>query len=134
MSLKLCAHAEKCSGCRACQLACSDTHGDGFNPARSRMFVIKHDISGHDLPSVCRFCKDAACVAACPTEALIQTVHGWLSLKEITCDGCGACTRACPFDALRLDPLSQQPLACDGCGGAPACVSACVTGAMEAAA
>ncbi len=95
--------------------------------------MIKHDVSGHDLPSVCRFCKDAACVAACPTEALTQTVQGWLALDATACISCGDCIRACPYDALRLDPSSQQPLACDGCDGVPACIAACVTGALEAA-
>ena len=95
--------------------------------------MIKHDVSGHDLPSVCRFCKDAACAAACPTEALTQTVHGWLALDVTACISCGDCIRACPYDALRFDPSSQQPLACDGCDGTPACVAACVTGALEAA-
>jgi len=133
MAFQLVAHREKCSGCRACQLACSEAHGDGFNPSRSRMFVIKDDVSGNDLPVVCRFCKDATCVAACPTGALTRTVHGWLALDNGTCISCGACTLACPYDALRLDPASQQPLVCDACSGTPACVAACVTGALEAA-
>jgi len=58
MNFRLAARREKCSGCRACQLACSEAHGDGFNPARSRMFVIKDDASGNDLPITCRFCKN----------------------------------------------------------------------------
>jgi len=134
MQFRLQSYHEKCSGCRACQLACSEAHGDGFNPTRSRMFVVKDDVSGNDLPIVCRFCDDADCVAACPTDALTQTVHGWLALNNGACTSCGACTHACPYNALRLDPSSRQPLACDGCGGgAPLCVAACVTGALEAA-
>lgn len=133
MAFQLLVHRERCSGCRACQLACSEAHGDGFDPARSRMFVIKDDISGNDLPIVCRFCNDAACAAACPTKALTQTSHGWLALDSGACTSCGACTLACPYKALRLNPSSRQPLACDACGGTPACVAACVTGALEAA-
>ena len=133
MEFQLQSYHGKCSGCRACQLACSEAHGAGFDPARSRTFVIKDDVAGNDLPNVCRFCKDAACVAACPTKALTQTVRGWLTLDKTVCISCGACLLACPYDVLRLDPASQQPLNCDGCGGAPACVAACVTGALEAA-
>ncbi|MFC2108016.1 4Fe-4S dicluster domain-containing protein [Candidatus Bipolaricaulota bacterium] len=97
------------------------------------MFVIKDDLSGNDIPHVCRFCNDAACVAACSMNALTQTVHGWLVLDNGDCTSCGACILACPYDALRLDPSSQQPLACDGCGGRPTCVAACVTCALESA-
>jgi len=131
MDFRLVGNEEKCSGCRACQVACSEAHGHGFNPSQSRMFVIKDDISGHDRPIACLYCIDAACVVACPANALTQTKHGWLALDEVLCIACGACILACPFDALRLDPSSRTPLACDGCNGSPACVAACVTGALE---
>ncbi|MBU1049998.1 4Fe-4S dicluster domain-containing protein [Candidatus Bipolaricaulota bacterium] len=131
MGFHLATNHKKCSGCRACQLACSEAHGAGFRPSQSRMFVVKDDIAGSDRPMVCRFCSDAACVAACPTQALTQTTHGWLALDRATCIACLACVRACPHEALRFDPASNTPLACDGCQGTPACVAACVTEALE---
>ncbi|MBE0635599.1 4Fe-4S dicluster domain-containing protein [Candidatus Bipolaricaulota bacterium] len=131
MAFHLVVIRENCSGCRACQLACSQAHGAGFDPSRSRLFVRKDDVAGCDCPVVCRSCVDAACVGACPTAALTQTQQGWLSLDEASCIKCGACVQACPHDALRLDPSSRTPLACDGCDGSPACVAACVTGALE---
>ena len=131
MDFRLVADQDKCSGCRACQIACSETHGQGFNPSQSRLFVLKDDVAGCDIPIVCRFCNDAACVAACPTQALTQTKNGWLALDEGICIACGACVAACPYDALRSNVSSRMPLACDGCNGSPACVAACITGALE---
>ena len=133
MDFRLVGIQEKCSGCRACQLACSEAHGQGFAPSQSRLFILKDDVAGIDRPITCQFCIDAACVAACPTKALTQTKNGWLALDETTCIACGACIQACPHDALRFDPALRLPLACDGCHGEPACVAACVTGALEIA-
>ncbi|MFC2095624.1 4Fe-4S dicluster domain-containing protein [Candidatus Bipolaricaulota bacterium] len=130
MEFRLQVAQEKCSGCRACQVACSEAHGQAFNPAQSRMFVTKDDVAGIDAPVVCRYCTNAACVSVCPAGALTQTEHGWLALDTEACVSCARCMPACPFDALRADPSSQQPLACDGCGGSPACVGVCVTGAL----
>ena len=131
MSFVLRARPETCSGCRACQLACSEAHGEGFNPSRSRLVVAKDDVGGVDQPIVCRFCDPAPCVNACLTGALLKTAGGWLSLRDGDCVACHACVAACPFDALKMDPSGSCPLACDGCDGHPACVGVCVTGALE---
>ena len=45
----------------------------------------------------------AACVDACPTEAIRLVKRTW-SLDAGACIFCGACARACPRDAIRLGP------------------------------
>ena len=130
MALRLVVDESRCSGCRACEVVCSDAHEDGFSPALARLRVLKRDAEGIDRPIVCRFCAEVPCVAACPTDALSQQSTGVLQLNATLCQGCGECAKACPHEALRLHPATGQPLVCDLCGGEPACVAVCATGAL----
>ncbi len=45
--------------------------------------------------------SSAACVAACPTNAITLTPSSW-TLDAGRCVLCGACDAACPQDAIRL--------------------------------
>jgi len=130
MALRLVADETRCSGCRACEVACSDVHEETFGPALARLWVEKCDAEGIDRPMVCLFCVDAPCVAACPTEALTQRSDRILQLDGARCEGCEQCVVACPHGALRVHPTTGRPLVCDLCGGQPACVAVCVTGAL----
>jgi len=131
MALRLVVDESRCSGCRACQVACADMHEDVFSVALARLRVEKRDAEGIDRPVVCVFCADAPCAAACPTEALTQRSEGVLQLDAARCESCGQCVVACPHGALRMHPTTGRPLVCDLCGGEPACVAACVTGALK---
>jgi len=130
MSPRLIVDETRCSGCRACEVGCSDAHENGFSPALARLRVEKRDAEGIDRPVVCLLCADAPCVAACPTEALTQRSDRILQVDGARCEGCEQCVVACPHGALRMHPTTGQPLVCDLCGGDPACVAACVTGAL----
>jgi len=131
MASRLIVDETRCSGCRACQVACADMHEDAFSVALARLYVLKRDAEGIDRPVVCHFCADAPCAAACPTGALSQRADGVLLLDAARCEGCGLCIEACTYEVLRLHPRAEQPLLCDLCGGEPACVAACVTGALK---
>ena len=130
MASRLIVDETRCSGCRACQVACADIHEGAFSVALARLRVDKRDTEGIDQPIVCDFCADAPCAAACPTAALTQRSDGALQLDVSRCEGCGLCAAACPHGALRMHPKTDHPLVCDLCGGEPACVAACVTGAL----
>jgi len=130
MASRLIVDETRCSGCRACQVACADMHEDVFSVALARLYVLKRDAEGIDRPVVCVFCADAPCAAACPTEALTQRSEGVLQLDAARCEGCGQCVVACPHGALRMHPTTGRPLVCDLCGGEPACVAVCATGAL----
>jgi len=134
MALQLIVEEERCSGCRACQLACSQAHDGVFSLALARLRVLKYDADGIDRPIICRFCPEAPCVAACLAGALTQSPNRSLHLDTSLCQTCGLCVQACPYDVLRLHPQTGRPLYCDLCGGeptsTPACVTACATGAL----
>jgi carbon-monoxide dehydrogenase iron sulfur subunit len=86
---------------------------------------------GVDHPHVCRLCRPAPCIAACPTGALYQDeTTGAILLRPDDCIGCSACVDACPFGMVALHPQTGLALICDLCGGDPACVKRCATGAI----
>lgn len=121
--------AEKCSGCRSCEMICSFKHEGKFSPTLSRIRVIKEDKHGFDYPILCHQCDPCAAVAACPVGALSKTELGITQLNKDACVGCGYCKDACTFEALELDEFSR-PLICDLCGGEPICVRRCPTNAI----
>jgi len=93
--------------------------------------VTKIEHLGLDHPHVCRLCRRAPCVDACPNEALYKDeATGAVLLHADDCIGCAACADACPFGTATLHPETGLPLICDLCGGDPACVKRCATGAI----
>jgi len=80
----------------------------------------------------CFQCDDAACMRACPVEALVRDGDtGAVVLVAERCIRCGACEAACPFGHLVLHPRDHLPLKCDLCGGDPACAAFCPTRTLE---
>ena len=47
--------------------------------------------------SICRKCKEAACIAACPKEALERDQDGKNVRHNMRCVKCNSCALACPF-------------------------------------
>lgn len=123
--------AEKCNGCRICELICAFGNYEEFNPKRSRVKVVKMERIFLDVPVVCRQCLKPPCVRDCPEDALSKDQEGIIRLSEEPCSGCGLCVDACPFGAITLDPLTGMPLVCNMCNGSPLCVKWCPTGALE---
>jgi Fe-S-cluster-containing hydrogenase component 2 len=120
-----------CSGCRACEVACVAHHEGRFGTAMTRIHVTKIEPLGVDHPHVCRLCRHAPCVAACPTEALHRDEStGAILVAVDECIGCSACVDSCPFGVITLHPETGLALICDLCGGDPACVKRCATGAI----
>jgi len=120
-----------CSGCRACELACSFMHKHIFSEAETRIRVEKDEPTGRDIPRVCRQCGVALCVETCPAGALSRDPRTKaIILNEELCTSCGACAKVCSFGAVHFHPDSGHPLFCDLCQGDPQCVERCTTGAL----
>ena len=122
--------AEKCSGCRICELICSLVHEKEFNPKRARIKVIKQDRIGLSIPTTCNQCKE--CIPSCPEDAIF-----WDTAMEIVrvdtgkCTSCGLCLDACELQVVHLDPVTDVALICDLCNGDPQCVKWCPTEALR---
>jgi len=123
----------KCVGCRVCEYACSMEKFKAFNPAKSRIRVVR--LYPHTNAALnCRMCQDAPCVIACPRKALTQSQeNGVIHVDDKLCDGCGWCVKACEFGAIALDPKPTVCI-CDLCEkreGGPTCVEWCPEKALE---
>jgi len=102
--------AEKCIGCRTCEIACAVAHSEskqntaGATPGVfvPRLFVmIAADLSA---PVQCHHCVDAPCLNVCQMSA-ISRVNGRTVVDTSRCVGCKLCLMACPFGAIEFIPL-----------------------------
>lgn len=136
-ALDVCRQA--CTGCRACEVACSLAKDQTIHPAASRIHVLQLGLGPLDIPVVCHQCGDAPCVAACPPRVRALSQVGGAGVVTLAPDlcvrsrggRCERCARACPAEAVRFHPRDRLPLFCDLCGGAPACASSCAFGALS---
>ncbi len=113
----------KCTGCRACEMACSAFHAtpkySSINPARARIRVVTDEINDEYVPIRAGDYTPAEC-----TGRHIYTING----KQYSeCSFCGA---SCPSRDYFIEPDSGLPLKCDMCESVPPlaepmCVQVC---------
>ena len=113
----------KCTGCRACEMACSAYHArprySSINPTRSRIRVVVDELNDEYVPIRAGDYTPAEC-----TGRHIYTIDG----KQYSeCSFCGA---SCPSRDLFVEPDSGLPLKCDMCESVPPlpkpmCVEVC---------
>lgn len=148
--------ASKCTGCKACEVACFTEHNRERNqvgrtvgtvtvPVTAKLYVTR---SGEIcVPVQCKHCEDAPCLNACAKSA-ISRIDGQVIVNEEKCIGCKDCVMACPFGAITILPFScgGHPLVqadgtmvkaaskcdlCQGIEGGPACVRVCPNKALR---
>jgi len=131
----------RCTGCRACELACSTENDLGFGRSWRRIETFNSELDPraphHHLSIACNHCENAPCAAACPARAITRDLStGVVMLNTDRCMGCGYCAWACPFEAPTLDESTGTMGKCTLCpdrtaqGDRPACVEACPTDAL----
>ncbi len=122
----------KCTGCRACEYACSFVHTGAFNRWDSRI-TISHFLEDFIfIPSVCTQCEEAYCVKVCPTQALSKNREtGVVEFDPNRCIVCKQCIMACPWGSIKLNHTGREIIKCDQCGGDPECVKVCQAKALE---
>lgn len=129
---KIVFNSSLCTGCRACELACSFYCEGIFAPSKSRIRVVKMDWHGIDVPTGCQHCEDAPCMLVCPVKAIYRDEDTSAVLVDYdACIGCKECMVACPFGAMHFDEEKRIVYKCDLCFGKPECVNWCFTKAIE---
>jgi len=137
---------DKCSGCNLCTIACKDEHvGSSYSP-----WTMPQPDTGHFwvgvqpvergriprvrmsyLPLFCQHCANAACVKACPDNAIKTRDDGLVWIDHEACTGCGLCEQACPYDVIYMNGELGVAQKCTGCahrvdeGSLPRCVEIC---------
>ncbi len=118
----------KCTGCRACEMACSAFHSkpkySSINPARSRIRVVVDELNDEYVPIRAGDYTVAEC-----TGRHTYAIDG----KDYSeCSFCGA---VCPSRDFFFEPDSGLPLKCDMCETVPAldqpwCVKVCTADSL----
>jgi formate dehydrogenase iron-sulfur subunit len=140
----------RCIGCERCVEACVEVNklprdfparfqkGDGLSGNRFCSIVTVADRGrAITVRKQCLHCLEPTCAAACLVGAFTKTADGAVKYDPSKCIGCRYCMLACPFGIPRYDYNSLLPYVrkcrmdenCRVAGGAPACVTACPTGA-----
>jgi len=121
--------ADKCNGCRACEIVCSAFHStpkySGINPARSRIQVIRDTLQDIWVPV---FAGEYA-----PAECMGRDKY-IIDGKEY--DECTFCRASCPSRDVFKEPDSGLPLKCDMCEDdppqeKPMCVQWCLNDVLQ---
>ncbi|MDR1043872.1 MAG: 4Fe-4S dicluster domain-containing protein [Candidatus Adiutrix sp.] len=147
----------KCSGCKACEMACFQSHNIKRNnvgktvgtisvPVTPKLYVTV--IETASMPVQCKHCENSPCKAVCQQKA-ISRVGSQIIVDEAKCIGCKDCLMACPFGAIALLPFyvgGRQAPQADSSGGkvaaskcdlcyedpeGPACVRVCPNEALR---
>ncbi len=89
------------------------------------------------MSDVCKHCKRAGCLEACPTGALFRTEFGTVVVQQDVCNGCAYCVPACPFGVVDINFESGKARKCTLCydrlkgGLEPACAKSCPTNSIQ---
>jgi len=135
---------DKCTGCQACEVACSVENElpPGTSWRTVETFNARHHpgLPSFHLSLACNHCLEAPCMEHCPALAYSKDDDtGAIVLDPSRCIGCKYCTWACPYDAPRYDAAAGVVSKCTFCnhrlqeGQRPACVEQCPTGALQIA-
>jgi ferredoxin len=122
-------HADnsKCSGCRACQVACSLYQMGENNPKMARLVVVPRfpDPGTYEVRT-CTQC--GVCAYVCPVGAITKDGKGVFDIDPGVCTGCMACVEACPEGVMGTHPRRKIPFKCIRCGQ---CVAHCGMSALS---
>jgi formate dehydrogenase iron-sulfur subunit len=151
-----------CIGCKACEVACKqwnelpddgllftgmsydNTVDLGASTWRHVSFIERPvpvsgqrsglgDFSWLLMSDVCKHCKSAGCLEACPTGAIVRTEFDSVFVQPDICNGCGYCVVGCPFGVIDRREGDGRAWKCTLCydrlkeGTTPACAQACPT-------
>lgn len=143
-------NARRCTGCKACVMACKDQHDLGPDLAFRQVYeygggtwerredgTVASDAFAYYVSVACNHCANPACSQVCPTGAMHKDERDLMCVDVQRCIGCGYCALSCPYRAPKVDRDAGHSVKCDGCtervaaGMKPVCVEACPRRALD---
>lgn len=128
ISMRIASDASVCTGCRMCQLICSYSKTNEYNPRRGLVRIYTKKSGLISEPVVCGQCTNALCLKACLFGAIEKNKIGALAIDSSKCVGCGKCMQVCVYNVIVMH--EKKAMKCDLCGGAPKCIEICPTNAL----
>lgn len=126
---------DRCIGCSACEVACKMENNVDLGVQYGKVLTMGPvgkfpKIEAYYLPVLCQSCKDAPCVAVCPTGASHVDENGVILIDRDKCIGCLSCMEACPYKARSFNKNAKIVEKCTLCehlkgDEQPACVKIC---------
>ncbi|MGQ9585135.1 MAG: 4Fe-4S binding protein [Anaerolineae bacterium] len=133
------ADSSKCSGCRACQVACAlynagkpfwgrpsdrpdGSYGEN-NPKKAALAIVPlFPAPGVFKVRTCTQCGE--CAKVCPADCIVQNKSGAYSIDQARCLGksCLKCAEVCPEEVIFIHEDYPAPWQCNLCGQ---CVQSC---------
>ncbi len=138
----------RCTGCRRCELSCTEFNNGKSQPSIARIQVGRnynfgpHGVSDgfqrsegqfgnlRIVQDTCKQCPHPVpCATACAQGAIVaDPATGTRVVDAEKCIGCGLCAGACPWEMIHVDPDTKKATKCFLCGE---CVAACPNGALK---
>jgi ferredoxin len=107
--MRLYVDGSKCTGCKACLVACSLNLFRESNPKKSALNLLPHfPAPGVYEMKVCTQCGD--CAKVCPTEAIKLNERGAYYVDFADCNLCEACVPECPAGRRCMEVRSMRRL------------------------
>jgi formate dehydrogenase iron-sulfur subunit len=133
---------DKCSGCKACVVACHSLNGLEDNESWRSVGLLVSDKTDspnqQTITTACHHCVDPACLNGCPVLAYEKDpVTGIVKHLDDQCIGCQYCVLKCPYEVPQYSSRLGIVRKCDMCanrlavGEAPACVQSCPSAAIR---
>lgn len=146
----------KCTGCHTCEIACKAENNtypqvapiELKSPFKAKQVNWRRvlEFESGRFPYVkrsfytmsCHHCAEPACMKACPVGAISKrSQDGIVLIDQAACIGCKYCSTACPYGAPQFNEETGVTEKCTFCvhrldvGLEPACVTACLGGALQ---
>ena len=119
--------ADRCTGCHACEDACSEMLFKETDRLKSAIQIVQSETAENTYQAIfCNQCGD--CIDVCPTKAITRTSNGVVVIRKRVCVGCLSCVSFCDTWAMRTHPDAVEPFKCISCGR---CVEACPENALS---
>lgn len=127
--------ATKCTGCRACQIACKSWNEREWQETTNRgtyenppsissdcwMRILFNEGEEDGKPYwyftkyQCMHCTEATCIEVCPTGATKRNGLGIVETDRKKCIGCNYCVATCPFQACMYSQKEKTIYRCRLC-------------------